>query len=159
MFSALAMPNFRQREVNAVTRSSVRPNRRETSAHFATCTLSPRGVFYCLIARINSPHRSSRRAIRHFQRRNGHQSEKGRSEPMNKEAYTKPHNMDEFEVQEWLESLDSVLESSGPEVATEILERLRAHATVSGIDLPFTANTPYAHTVPLRLEPDFPGDQ
>jgi len=78
---------------------------------------------------------------------------------MNKEAYTKPHNMDEFEVQEWLESLDSVLESSGPEVATEILERLRAHATVSGIDLPFTANTPYANTVPLRLEPEFPGDQ
>src|SRR3954454_5629812 len=78
---------------------------------------------------------------------------------MNKEAYTKPHNMDEFEVQEWLESLDSVLESSGPEVATEILERLRAHATVSGIDLPFTANTPYTNTVPLRLEPEFPGDQ
>src|SRR5436305_1527518 len=78
---------------------------------------------------------------------------------MNKEAYTKPHNMDEFEVQEWLESLDSVLESSGPEVAAEILERLRAHATVSGIDLPFTANTPYANTIPVRLEPLFPGDQ
>jgi pyruvate dehydrogenase E1 component len=52
-----------------------------------------------------------------------------------------------------------VLESSGPEVATEILERLRAHATVSGIDLPFTANTPYANTIPARLEPLFPGDQ
>jgi pyruvate dehydrogenase E1 component len=78
---------------------------------------------------------------------------------MDNETYTKPHNMDEFEVQEWLESLDSVLESSGPEVATEILERLRAHATVSGIDLPFTANTPYANTIPARLEPLFPGDQ
>ena len=78
---------------------------------------------------------------------------------MDNETYTKPHNMDEFEVQEWLESLDSVLESSGPEVATEILERLRAHATVSGIDLPFTANTPYANTIPARLQPLFPGDQ
>jgi pyruvate dehydrogenase E1 component len=78
---------------------------------------------------------------------------------MDNETYIKPHNMDEFEVQEWLESLDSVLESSGPEVATEILERLRAHATVSGIDLPFTANTPYANTIPARLEPLFPGDQ
>jgi pyruvate dehydrogenase E1 component len=78
---------------------------------------------------------------------------------MDNETYVKPHNMDEFEVQEWLESLDSVLESSGPEVATEILERLRAHATVSGIDLPFTANTPYANTIPARLEPLFPGDQ
>ena len=70
-----------------------------------------------------------------------------------------PHGLDDLEVQEWLESLDSVLESSGPEVATEILERLRAHATVSGIDLPFSANTPYANTIPARLEPLFPGDQ
>src|SRR5215470_13537515 len=88
-----------------------------------------------------------------------HRNEEGQPELMEKQTYTQPHNMDEFEVAEWLESLDSVLESSGPEVATEILERLRAHATVSGIDLPSTANTPYANTVPLRLEPEFPGDQ
>src|SRR5450755_2795297 len=78
---------------------------------------------------------------------------------MDNETFTQHPAMDEFEVQEWLESLDSVLESSGPEVATVILERLRAHATVSGIDLPFTANTPYANTIPARLEPLFPGDQ
>ncbi|HKT46397.1 MAG TPA: pyruvate dehydrogenase (acetyl-transferring), homodimeric type [Candidatus Acidoferrales bacterium] len=69
------------------------------------------------------------------------------------------HGLDDVEVQEWLESLDSVLESSGAEVAREILERLRAHAKVSGINLPFTANTPYANTIPARLEPLFPGDQ
>jgi pyruvate dehydrogenase E1 component len=78
---------------------------------------------------------------------------------MDNETYTQPHHIEDVEIQEWLESLDSVLESSGPEVATEILERLRAHATVSGIDLPFTANTPYANTIPVRLEPLFPGDQ
>src|SRR5499427_3531791 len=70
-----------------------------------------------------------------------------------------PRHIDDVEIQEWLESLDSVLLSSGPDVAREILERLRAHATVSGIDLPFTANTPYANTIPARLEPLFPGDQ
>jgi pyruvate dehydrogenase E1 component len=70
-----------------------------------------------------------------------------------------PRHIEDVEIQEWLESLDSVLESSGPDVAREILERLRAHATVSGIDLPFTANTPYANTIPVRLEPLFPGDQ
>ena len=69
------------------------------------------------------------------------------------------HGVDDVEIQEWLESLDAVLESSGAEVATEILERLRAHATVNGIDLPFTANTPYANTIPHRLEPRYPGDQ
>jgi len=81
------------------------------------------------------------------------------NEQMNNETYAQPHHIEDVEIQEWLESLDSVLESSGPEVATEILERLRAHATVSGIDLPFTANTPYANTIPVRLEPLFPGDQ
>jgi pyruvate dehydrogenase E1 component len=77
------------------------------------------------------------------------------------ETYTQPqpHGIDDVEIQEWLESLDAVLESSGAEVAAEILERLRAHATVNGIDLPFTANTPYANTIPHRLEPPFPGDQ
>jgi len=70
-----------------------------------------------------------------------------------------PRHVEDVEIQEWLESLDSVLESSGLDVAREILERLRAHATVSGIDLPFTANTPYANTIPARLEPLFPGDQ
>ncbi len=78
---------------------------------------------------------------------------------MDNEISTQPHGMEDVEIQEWLESLDSVLESSGPEVAAEILERLRAHATVNGIDLPFTANTPYANTIPPRLEPLFPGDQ
>jgi pyruvate dehydrogenase E1 component len=81
------------------------------------------------------------------------------NENMDNETYVQPHNIEDVEIQEWLESLDSVLESSGPEVATEILERLRAHATVNGIDLPFTANTPYANTIPVRLEPLFPGDQ
>ncbi len=78
---------------------------------------------------------------------------------MENEISTQPHGMEDFQIQEWLESLDSVLESSGPEVAAEILERLRAHATVNGIDLPFSANTPYVNTIPLRLQPLFPGDQ
>jgi len=77
---------------------------------------------------------------------------------MDQETITHRH-IDDIEIQEWLESLDSVLESSGTDVAREILERLRAHATVSGIDLPFTASTPYANTIPARLEPLFPGYQ
>src|SRR5271156_535373 len=86
--------------------------------------------------------------------------EEGTSKLMDNETYTQSqHNIEDVEIQEWLEALDSVLESSGPEVAAEILERLRAHATVAGIDLPFTANTPYANTIPARLEPLFPGDQ
>src|ERR1700759_4345230 len=78
---------------------------------------------------------------------------------MEHDTHVIPHNMDEYEVAEWLESLDSVLESSGPDVAVEILERLRVHAKVAGLNLPFTANTPYVNTIPARHEAPFPGDQ
>ena len=88
----------------------------------------------------------------------GEESQETRSE-MDNQTSTQTHHVEDVEIQEWFESLDSVLEASGPDVAREILERLRAHATVNGIDLPFTANTPYTNTIPLRLEPLFPGDQ
>jgi len=77
----------------------------------------------------------------------------------NEALVSRLQGLDDAEIQEWLESLDSVLESSGPEVAMEILERLRTHATVIGVKLPFSANTPYTNTIPAELEPDFPGDQ
>jgi pyruvate dehydrogenase E1 component len=78
---------------------------------------------------------------------------------MDHELFAPLQGLDDEEIQEWLESLDSVLQSSGPEVAMEILERLRAHATVAGLNLPFSANTPYANTIPVHLQPPFPGDQ
>ena len=56
--------------------------------------------------------------------------------------------LDGAEIQEWLESLDAVLQSSGPEVASYILERLRAHAKMIGVEIPFSANTPYVNTIP-----------
>ena len=78
---------------------------------------------------------------------------------MENEIFAPLQGLDDLEIQEWLESLDSVLQSSGPEVAMEILERLRSHATVVGINLPFSANTPYANTIPVHYQPSFPGDQ
>src|SRR5271169_4066666 len=78
---------------------------------------------------------------------------------MEEELSTPIQGLDDNELQEWLESLDSVLQSSGPDVASYILERLRAHAKLVGIDIPFTAKTPYVNTIPHLLQPDFPGDQ
>ena len=71
----------------------------------------------------------------------------------------RPPQMDEVEIREWLESLDSVLAASGPELARDILERLKTHAQAAGVDLPFTARTAYTNTIPLRQQPLFPGDQ
>src|SRR5580693_8835673 len=78
---------------------------------------------------------------------------------MDNELTVPLQGLDPSEIQEWLESLDSVLQSSGPDVASYILDRLQAHATVVGIDIPFTAKTPYVNTIPHLLQPDFPGDQ
>jgi pyruvate dehydrogenase E1 component len=81
------------------------------------------------------------------------------NQAMENEITAPLQGLDGTEIQEWLESLDSVLQSSGPDVASYILERLRAHAKVIGIEIPFTANTPYVNTIPHQLQPDFPGDQ
>src|ERR1700689_1953254 len=92
------------------------------------------------------------RRIRHFEGTRA-------IEAMDNELSTPIQVLDDSEIQEWLESLDSVLQSSGPDVASYILERLQAHAKVVGIDIPFTATTPYVNTIPHQLQPAFPGDQ
>ena len=84
---------------------------------------------------------------------------RGPNQDMNNEISLPLQGLDSAEIQEWLESLDSVLQSSGPDVASYILQRLRAHAKVIGIEIPFTANTPYVNTIPHSLQPEFPGDQ
>ena|SRR5579863_502783 len=67
--------------------------------------------------------------------------------------------LDETEIHEWIESFDEVLRDSGPEVAIQILQRLRAHARGAGVHVPFTARTPYVNTIPVHQQPFFPGDQ
>jgi len=66
--------------------------------------------------------------------------------------------IEEQENREWRESLDFVLSSSGPERAGRLLEELRAHAQKSGINLPFSANTPYVNTIPVENQLPYPGD-
>ncbi|MCL6097315.1 MAG: pyruvate dehydrogenase (acetyl-transferring), homodimeric type, partial [Bacteroidetes bacterium] len=66
-------------------------------------------------------------------------------------------SIDEVELREWLESLEYVLQSGGPEKVRELLHNLDTYAHESGVDLPFTANTPYINTIPKEQEPPFPG--
>ena len=64
----------------------------------------------------------------------------------------------EIENQEWLESLDYVLQSSGPDRVAALLERLETHAHKMGVEIPFSANTPYINTIPPHKQPKYPGD-
>ncbi len=65
--------------------------------------------------------------------------------------------LDEVELQEWLESLEYVLKTGGAEKVRELLNELDTYAHEAGVDLPFTANTPYINTIPKEKQPAFPG--
>jgi pyruvate dehydrogenase E1 component len=69
----------------------------------------------------------------------------------------KDQTIEDLETQEWLESLEYVLQTSGPERVREILSELDTYAHEEGVDLPFTANTPYINTIPKSKQPKFPG--
>ena len=65
--------------------------------------------------------------------------------------------LDNSELNEWLESLEYVLQSGGPEKVRELLNELDNYAHKEGVDLPFTANTPYINTIPKDKQPKYPG--
>ncbi|MFQ5692530.1 MAG: hypothetical protein ACE5IM_05735, partial [Nitrospinota bacterium] len=58
--------------------------------------------------------------------------------------------LDSAELQDWLESLDYVLQEGGSERVKDLMEALYRRAYESGVRLPFTANTPYLNTIPLE---------
>jgi len=65
-----------------------------------------------------------------------------------------------LETREWLDSLDYVLSKGGPERAGRLLQQLSLHARrAAGVNLPFTATTPYQNTIPSAQQAPFPGSQ
>src|SRR4249919_470502 len=68
-----------------------------------------------------------------------------------------PNDVDPAETAEWLESLDYVLERKGPERVQQLLTALEQAAIRNGVELPFTATTPYVNTIPHDKEPRYPG--
>jgi len=62
------------------------------------------------------------------------------------------------ETQEWLESLQAVIERDGPERAHYLLEQLVDYTRRSGGYLPYDATTAYINTIPARLGARHPGN-
>jgi len=63
------------------------------------------------------------------------------------------------EKQDWLDALEELIESAGPERVREILHDLQVQAHRMGVRLPFSANTPYINTIPRDQQPAYPGDR
>jgi pyruvate dehydrogenase E1 component len=66
---------------------------------------------------------------------------------------------DAAETQDWLDSLGAVLQTEGPDRARFLLTQLKHEAVRSGVEIPFTANTPYINSIPPDRQPPFPGSR
>jgi pyruvate dehydrogenase E1 component len=68
------------------------------------------------------------------------------------------HDADPAETAEWVESLEAVIASAGPERATFLLKRLLQQARVRRVPLPHVLSTPYVNTISLAEQPPFQGN-
>jgi pyruvate dehydrogenase E1 component len=66
---------------------------------------------------------------------------------------------DSAETREWLDALEGVLQTGGPDRARFLLAELKHQAIRHGVEIPFTANTPYINTIPPQRQPPYPGSR
>jgi pyruvate dehydrogenase E1 component len=68
-------------------------------------------------------------------------------------------DVDPQETEEWIESLDVLMEQGGPERARFVLYKLLKRARMLQIGLPPLTQTRYINTISPEQEPSFPGDE
>jgi pyruvate dehydrogenase E1 component len=68
-------------------------------------------------------------------------------------------DVDPQETQEWLESLDAVIDSSGARRARFLMLKLLERAREKQVGVPALRSTDYVNTIPAEAEPWFPGDE
>ena len=69
------------------------------------------------------------------------------------------NDVESLELQEWLESLDYVIDQNDPDRTRRLLSALESRAAKAGVRIPFTANTPYVNTIPVDEQGPYPGDR
>jgi pyruvate dehydrogenase E1 component len=66
---------------------------------------------------------------------------------------------DAAETQDWMDALDGVMQTGGPNRARFLLTQLKHEAVRHGVEIPFTANTPYINTITPDHQPPYPGSR
>ncbi len=79
--------------------------------------------------------------------------------PVGKMGQDERAELDAIETREWIESLEYVLQSGGPERVVRLLRELQLYAKRRGVDLPFSANTPYINTISEDTQVPYPGNR
>jgi len=65
----------------------------------------------------------------------------------------------DIELQEWLESMESLLQTEGPDRAKAIFRAVQNYLADKNVIVEdATLNTPYRNTIPLEQQPAYPGD-
>ena len=77
------------------------------------------------------------------------------SEPFIKQTV----DVDPVETEEWIDSLEYVINSRGPDRAKYLLSVLEARAKAEGVDLADKSNTPYINTIHAEQQPAYPGNR
>ena len=72
---------------------------------------------------------------------------------------TTPSESKEQETRDWMMSLRDVIRLRGRDRARELLLELDEFAHKEGVDIPYTATTPYVNTIPVDRQPPFPGSR
>lgn len=75
------------------------------------------------------------------------------------DADSNPEQIDQLETRDWLDSLEDVHYTRGPGRVAALLTDLQQHAQRMGVKLPVTSVTPYTNTIPVNLQPPYPGDR
>ncbi|HVV74769.1 MAG TPA: pyruvate dehydrogenase (acetyl-transferring), homodimeric type [Mycobacteriales bacterium] len=68
-------------------------------------------------------------------------------------------DVDPGETQEWLDSLDAVIDSAGARRARFLMLKLLERARERQVGVPALRSTDYVNTIPAEAEPWFPGDE
>ena len=68
-------------------------------------------------------------------------------------------DVDPAETQEWLESFDSLVETSGRQRARFLMLKLLERSREKAVGVPALRSTDYINTIPPEREPWFPGDE
>ncbi len=69
------------------------------------------------------------------------------------------HDSDPAETQEWLDSLDAVVEHHGDVRGRFLMAKLLERAHQRSLGVPGSISTPYLNTIPVEEEPEYPGDE
>jgi pyruvate dehydrogenase E1 component len=70
-----------------------------------------------------------------------------------------PDDLNPQETAEWVEALDEIIDETGPDRASYLIERLMERATNLGVQVPLRWNTPYINTIPVEEQVAYPGNR